>query len=86
MSQINNDTAATYQAVAQATAAAYDATARPKSYLASVTLAGDTITATAGGPSFPDGQTYVLKGTFANGAVSWTPDTATETCDDAGYC
>jgi type IV pilus assembly protein PilA len=73
-------------AVTQATAALYDATTNPKSYLSSVTLSGGIITATAGGPSFPLTETYILNGTFNNGAVSWAPDKAAQTCDDAGYC
>ena len=73
-------------AVTQALGAVYDATARPKSYLGDISFAGGTITATAGGPSFPNGETYILNGTYANGAVSWTPDTANQSCDDVGYC
>ncbi|MDP2902884.1 MAG: prepilin-type N-terminal cleavage/methylation domain-containing protein [Methylovulum sp.] len=73
-------------AVAQATANNYDATARPNSYLASIALAsGNTIVATAGGPSFPNGETYMLVGTFFDGAISWTPD-PNSTCLTAGYC
>lgn len=74
-------------AVAQATAAAYDANNNPRSYLTSVTFDDDTIIATAGGPSFPNGETYTLKGAFNNGAVSWNTDKSANTdCSSKGYC
>lgn len=73
-------------AVTQASANTYDAAARPKAYLGGITFSGGSITATAGGPSFPNTETYVLDGVYTSGAVSWTPNTATQTCDDAGYC
>jgi len=49
-----------------------------------------TITATAVGTTTVavnglKAETYVLKGTLANGAVSWALD-ASSTCDTAGYC
>ena len=54
-------------------------------YVASVGFAGGTITATAGGTSFPNGENYILNGTFANGAVAWVVDPASG-CKTAGYC
>ena len=72
-------------AVAQANAQA--TTANASGYVASVGLAGGTITATAGGTSFPLGETYILGGTWdaAAGAVTWKVD-ATSGCKGVGYC
>ena len=68
-------------AVAQATGAGKG------QYVGSVTYAAGVITATAANVGgFAGTETYVLNGTYTEGAVSWVPDTATATCDDAGYC
>ncbi|ASF48574.1 pilus assembly protein TapA [Methylovulum psychrotolerans] len=60
-------------------------TASGNGYLADVTYSGGTLTATAGGPSFPNGENYVLKGTYANGMVTWVKD-SNSTCILPGYC
>jgi len=51
--------------------------------VAGVTYATNLITATAGGASFPNAETYTLTGNFANGHVNWTKGGS---CGAAGYC
>ncbi len=61
----------------------------PTAYTASVAIVGgNLIRATAGGPSFPNGETYDLTGTYsaAQGNVTWDAKTAPGTCAAAGYC
>jgi len=71
-------------AVTQATAKKYDAATNPKGYVASVGFVAATITATAGSPSFPTAETYILVGTYSNGTVTWNP--VGGSCIEKGYC
>lgn len=73
----NND--AVKAAVAQATGAGKG------QYVSSVAFAANQITATAVSSGSLAGETYILTGTYADGAVSWVKDTAS-TCIAIGYC
>jgi len=70
-------TAALTQAQATATAGT--------THLGAITYAAGVLTATAGGTSFPNQETYILNGTFNNGMVTWVKDPAS-TCVTQGYC
>ncbi|MDP2753850.1 MAG: prepilin-type N-terminal cleavage/methylation domain-containing protein [Nitrospirota bacterium] len=55
-------------------------------YVGSVTYAAGVLTATAANVSgFAGTETYILNGTYADGAVKWEKDAAS-TCATAGYC
>lgn len=55
-------------------------------YVGSVAYAGGVITATAANAGgFAGTETYILNGTYADGAINWVKDSAA-TCVAAGYC
>jgi type IV pilus assembly protein PilA len=71
--------------VLAAIAQANDATGKGQ-YVASVAYGAGVLTATAGGASFPNAETYILTGTYSAGAVNWNAKTTPGTCAAAGYC
>jgi len=55
-------------------------------YVSSVTVSSGAITAIATTGGGLSGETYKLTGTYNNGAVTWTLDSANSTCYNKGYC